>query len=119
MARGARMLAAAALGAAVFTLAPASPMRAVLRPAEQAQAAVFIRPGTVELRRERRQGPSSTGQCQQALQISCYNPAQIQQAYNLPSLYAKGVNGKGATIVIVDPYGSPTISKDLSTFDSQ
>ena len=119
MARGARMLAAAALGAAVFTLAPASPMRAALRPAEQAQAAVFIRPGTVELRRERRQGPSSTGQCQQALQISCYNPAQIQQAYNLPSLYAKGVNGKGATIVIVDPYGSPTISKDLSTFDSQ
>jgi subtilase family serine protease len=113
------MLAAAALGAAVFTLAPASPMRAVPRPAEQAQAAVFVRPGTVELRRERRQGPSSTRQCQQALQISCYNPAQIQQAYNLPSLYAKGVNGKGATIVIVDPYGSPTISKDLSTFDSE
>jgi subtilase family serine protease len=118
MARGARMLAAAALGAAVFTVAPASPMRAVLRPAEQAQAGVFIRPGTVDLRHERRQGPSSTAQCQQTLQISCYNPAQIQQAYNLPSLYAKGVNGKGATIVIVDPYGSPTISKDLSTFDS-
>jgi subtilase family serine protease len=118
MARGARMLAAAALGAAVFTVAPASPMRAVLRPAEQAQAGVFIRPGTIDLRHERRQGPSSTAQCQQTLQISCYNPAQIQQAYNLPSLYARGVNGKGATIVIVDPYGSPTISKDLSTFDS-
>jgi subtilase family serine protease len=118
MARGARMLAAAALGAAVFTVAPASPMRAVLRPAEQAQAGVFIRPGTIDLRHERRQGPSSTAQCQQTLQISCYNPAQIQQAYNLPSLYAEGVNGKGATIVIVDPYGSPTISKDLSTFDS-
>jgi subtilase family serine protease len=112
------MLAAAALGAAVFTVAPASPMRAVLRPAEQAQAGVFIRPGTIDLRHERRQGPSSTAQCQQTLQISCYNPAQIQQAYNLPALYAKGVNGKGATIVIVDPYGSPTISKDLSTFDS-
>ena len=87
--------------------------------ASGSQATVTVTPGVRHLRRERRQGPSSTGQCQQALQISCYNPAQIQQAYNLPSLYAKGVNGKGATIVIVDPYGSPTISKDLSTFDSQ
>ena len=87
MARGARMLAVAALGAAVFTVAPASPMRAVLRPAEQAQAGVFIRPGTIDLLHERRQGPSSTAQCQQTLQISCYNPAQIQQAYNLSSLY--------------------------------
>ena len=119
MAPGARMLAAAALGAAVFTVAPASPTHAVPRSAEQAKAGVFIRPGTVDLRRERRQGPSSTTQCQQDLQISCYNPAQIQRAYNLPPLYAKGVNGKGATIVIVDPYGSPTIGKDLSTFDSE
>jgi subtilase family serine protease len=119
LASGARMLAAAALGAAVFTIAPASPMGAVLRPAEQAQAGVFIRPGAVDLRRERRQGPSNTAQCQQSLQISCYNPAQVQQAYSLPTLYAKGVNGKGATIVIVDPYGSPTIGRDLSTFDSE
>ena len=119
LASGARMLAAAALGAAVFTIAPASPMGAVLRPAEQAQAGVFIRPGTVDLRREQRQGPSNTAQCQQSLQISCYNPAQVQQAYSLPTLYAKGVNGKGATIVIVDPYGSPTIGRDLSTFDSE
>ena len=119
LASGARMLAAAALGAAVFTIAPASPMGAVLRPAEQAQAGVFIRPGAVDLRRERRQGPSNTAQCQQSLQISCYNPAQVQQAYSLPTLYAKGVNGKGTTIVIVDPYGSPTIGRDLSTFDSE
>jgi subtilase family serine protease len=119
LASGARMLAAAALGAAVFTIAPASPMGAVLRPAEQAQAGVFVRPGTVDLRRERRQGPSNTAQCQQSLQISCYNPAQVQQAYSLPALYAKGVNGKGTTIVIVDPYGSPTIGRDLSTFDSE
>jgi subtilase family serine protease len=118
LASGARMLAAAALGAAVFTIAPASPMGAVPRPAEQVQAGVFIKPGAVHLRRERRQGPSNTAQCQQALQISCYNPAQVQQAYSLPTLYAKGVNGKGVTIVIVDPYGSPTIGSDLSTFDS-
>ena len=119
LARGARALAVVALGAAVLAVAPASPMRAALRSAGQAQAGVFIRPGTVDLRHERRQGPSSTAQCRQTLQISCYNPAQIQQAYDLPALYAKGVTGKGATIVIVDPYGSPTISKDLSTFDSE
>jgi subtilase family serine protease len=118
LASGARMLAAAALGAAVFIIAPASPMGAVPRPAEHVQAGVFIKPGAVHLRRDRRQGPSNTAQCQQALHISCYNPAQVQQAYSLPTLYAKGVNGKGVTIVIVDPYGSPTISSDLSTFDS-
>ena len=118
LASGARMLAAAALGAAVFTIAPASPTGAVPRAVEQVQAGVFVKPGAVHLRRERRQGPSNTAQCQQALHISCYNPAQVQQAYSLPTLYAKGVNGKGVTIVIVDPYGSPTIGSDLSTFDS-
>ena len=34
-------------------------------------------------------------------------------------LYGKGVNGKGATIVIVDSFGSPTIQNDLATFDGQ
>ena len=55
------------------------------------------------LRRESRQGPSTTAECEQSLQIACYNPAQIQQAYNLPALFSHRVNGKGATIVIVDP----------------
>jgi subtilase family serine protease len=35
----------------------------------------------------------------------------------LPAVYANGVTGKGATIVIVDSFGSPTISHDLSVFD--
>ena len=70
------------------------------------------------LQRESRQGPSTTAECEQALQIACYNPAQIQQAYNLPVLYSRGVTGKGSTIVIVDPYGSPTIFSDLRAFDS-
>ena len=70
------------------------------------------------LQREARQGPSTTAECEQSLQIACYNPAQIQQAYNLPALYSRGITGKGATIVIVDPYGSPTIASDLRAFDS-
>ena len=34
-------------------------------------------------------------------------------------LYNQGVNGKGATIVIVDSFGSPTIANDLAVFDQQ
>ena len=43
--------------------------------------------------------------------------AQIQRAYNLRTLYSRGITGKGATIVVIDPYGSPTIGRDLRTFD--
>jgi subtilase family serine protease len=32
-------------------------------------------------------------------QLSCYGPAQIQQAYGLPALYARGITGKGVTDV--------------------
>ena len=49
--------------------------------------------------------------------IACYSPAQIEQAYDLPPLYARGDTGRGRTIVVVDPFGSPTIGSDLKTFD--
>ena len=42
--------------------------------------------------------------------ISCYGPTQLQTAYDLKPLYAKGLTGKGKTIVIVDSFGSPTIA---------
>ncbi len=32
-------------------------------------------------------------------------------------MYARGITGKGETIVIVDSFGSPTIKSDLATFD--
>jgi subtilase family serine protease len=123
LASGARALAASAVGVAVIATAATAvalsgPSVAGSGPAVRAQAGVFINPGTVRLRREARQGPSNTSQCEQAFGIECYNPAQIQQAYNLLGLYSHGVTGKGATIVIVDPYGSPTITSDLRTFDS-
>lgn len=34
-----------------------------------------------------------------AYKVTCCQPAQIRQAYDLPSLYASGVTGRGATIV--------------------
>ena len=45
--------------------------------------------------------------------IGCYDPAQIRQAYDIPSTY----DGTGQTIIIVDAYGDPTIEADLAQFD--
>jgi subtilase family serine protease len=45
------------------------------------------------------------------------SPQQIRTAYNLGPLAAKGIDGAGQTIVIVDSFGSPTIAADLAYFD--
>ena len=52
-----------------------------------------------------------------ALGIACYSPLQVERAYDLPPLYARGLDGRGRTIVIVDPFGSPTLRHDLRVFD--
>ena len=81
-----------------------------------ALADVIVQPGVTHVGRA--QGsPPTTADCEQAYKVACFDPAQIRQAYHLQALYARGVTGKGATIVIVDSYGSPTIRNDLSVFD--
>jgi subtilase family serine protease len=50
--------------------------------------------------------------------LYCYTPSYIWTAYNTLPLYRAGVLGQGQTIVIVDAYGSPTITDDLKTFDA-
>src|SRR5215472_6119551 len=111
LAYGARALAAVTLGVAMAaTAAPTAAMATA--------AGVTITPGVRHESRESRRGPSTTAECEQSLHIACYNPAQIQQAYNLRALYSRGITGKGATIVIIEAYGSPTIARDLRTFDS-
>jgi subtilase family serine protease len=80
-------------------------------------AGVVVQPNALHVGRTHDQ-PQTTAQCEQLYSIACYTPAQIQQAYELPALYAEGITGKGSTIVIVDSYGSPTIRHDLSVFDS-
>jgi subtilase family serine protease len=62
--------------------------------------------------------PYTIAQCQAVLQVSCYLPSQVQQAYDLTSLYSRGVTGKGTRIVLIEAYGSPTISSDLAQFDA-
>ena len=47
-----------------------------------------------------------------------YSPQQIYGFYGLNVAYQQGYMGHGQTIAIVDPYGSPTISNDLASFDA-
>jgi subtilase family serine protease len=77
---------------------------------------VIVSPGVMHLGRAQ-SSPPTTADCEKAYKVACYEPAQIRQAYNLPAVYGSGVTGRGATIVIVDSYGSPTIKNDLSVFD--
>ena len=45
-------------------------------------------------------------------------PADLRKAYNFLPLYSRGVNGNGTRIAIVDAFGDPTLSTDLSSFNS-
>jgi subtilase family serine protease len=101
--------------AAVMNAAAIQPAGTVAaaRPSAAAVTPRFV-PGVLHVGRVRAAAPDSA-QCQQQNQLPCYDPAQIDQAYRL----GNGQNGAGVTIAIIDTYGSPTISSDLATFDSQ
>ncbi|HZO97305.1 MAG TPA: S53 family peptidase [Gaiellaceae bacterium] len=47
----------------------------------------------------------------------CFTPQSIRAAYNVGPLYARGFDGRGQTIAIVDSYGSDTMAADLKVFD--
>ncbi len=61
--------------------------------------------------------PPTISECKRVVQLACYSPRQLEQAYRLRGLYRRGFTGKGRTVVIVDPFGSPTVRHDLSVFD--
>jgi subtilase family serine protease len=84
-----------------------------------AALAAEVRPGAIRLPGAARAAPPTTAECEHSQSIACYTPDQVRAAYQLPALYARGVTGKGVTIVIEDSYGSPTIASDLATFDRQ
>ena len=63
------------------------------------------------------QAPPTTTDCEAAAGVACYQPAQLHQAYHLKGLYARGLDGAGSTIAIVDSFGSPTVRTDLREFD--
>ena len=80
------------------------------------QAKQSLEPGVLHARHATSQ-PPTTAECESDFQIACYEPGQIQTAYNLRPLFQRGVTGRGQTIVIVDSFGSPTIRHDLRVFD--
>lgn len=57
----------------------------------------------------------SPSQCVAIFGLACYTPQLIRAAYNVPA----NLDGTGQTIVIVDAYGSPTITQDLKVFDKE
>jgi subtilase family serine protease len=63
--------------------------------------------------------PPTTAQCEKLYGTACYQAFQLQRAYDLGPLFAKGIDGRGETIVIVDAFGSPSIASDLKTFDAK
>ena len=111
----------AAVAAAVFGLVAVSAATGLApkppSPAQSADAGIVVRPGVIHMARNAQAAPLTTADCEKDYNIACYGVAQVRRAYGLPALYANGVTGRGATIVIVDSYGSPTIQNDLSAFD--
>jgi subtilase family serine protease len=79
-------------------------------------SAVLISPGMVHARGPVN-APPTTAFCEQHYKIACYEPPQLQQAYNLRPLLKRGIDGAHQTIVIVDSFGSPTVGHDLAVFD--
>ena len=63
--------------------------------------------------------PLSIAGCRANFGIDCYTPAQFQAAYHLGPLYRRQIDGRGTTIVVPIPFGSPTIRHDLAVYDRQ
>jgi subtilase family serine protease len=110
----------AAVGAGVFGLVAVSAATGLApraTPSASQSAGIVVRPGVIRMAQKAQAAPLTTADCEKDYNIACYGVAQVRRAYGLPALYATGVTGRGATIVIVDSYGSPTIQNDLSAFD--
>jgi subtilase family serine protease len=82
-------------------------------------AVVGVQPASLHASFASRTQPPTQAQCVSAFTVPCYDPAQIETAYNEQPLFSHGITGTGETIVIVDSFGSPTIQSDLATFDAQ
>ena len=108
-----------AAGAAFAVASPgASPADATPLASHHNSAVFLAHPDIVHLGRSAKDDPPTSAECEQQYGIACYDPAQVQTAYNLGPLYSAGINGRGRTIAVVDVFGSPTIGHDLSQFDS-
>ncbi|HEX6493154.1 MAG TPA: S53 family peptidase [Candidatus Dormibacteraeota bacterium] len=106
----------ALLGAGVLIAAASAAHTAATSPPRTATAPVPA--VTRHVTREALTFPPDTAWCRTNLERACYRPAQIQHAYGVDTLVAKGLDGRGRTIAVVDSFGSPTIEADLHHFDA-
>jgi subtilase family serine protease len=105
-----------AAGLLAVATVPVVSSTASARPASHVRTAV-ARPLARLLNRSVFAKPPTTSQCESAFGIACYQPGQLESAYDMGPLYAKGLTGTGETIALVDSFGSPTIKSDLAAFD--
>jgi subtilase family serine protease len=115
--RGVTVAAIVALGVTCAAVAPGGG-GAVAQPAARVVQMVPFATGHVIATGKMTQ-PPTTAQCEANYGIACYQPFQLQRAYDLAPLFSNGIEGRGETIVIVDAFGSPSIASDLQTFDSE
>ena len=47
----------------------------------------------------------------------CLTPDDLRQAYGVSPLLARGLDGKGETVIDIVSYGSPELQQDLDVFD--
>ena len=85
--------------AGMLSIAPAG-TAVTAGPAVSARVAV-ARPFAIRLGDFHWAQPPSTGQCVKTTGFACYRPSQFQQAYDLKPLYARHLNGRGRTIILV------------------
>ncbi|HLK44261.1 MAG TPA: S53 family peptidase, partial [Thermoleophilia bacterium] len=116
-----RFVLTSACALAAIIAAGASTPAGLARPAAPERAAaprfaVTIRPD-LQLTHEGAVAPETTAGCERQFHFQCFQPTQLERAYDLLPLYASGYTGAGRTIVIVDAFGSPTIVHDLRVFD--
>ncbi len=90
----------------------AAPAAAAVQPVPLATGPVIKMAGNMSQ-------PPTTAYCEAHYHIACYQPFQLQRAYNLAPLFSRGIEGRGETIVLVDAFGSPSIASDLQTFDAE
>jgi subtilase family serine protease len=113
-----RSMAAMAAGALTASTLCATVITGVVSAGGVSTAAAGIPPLSKFVNRPFVGKPPTTVQCLNSTGFACYSPNQFETAYDMKSLYADNWTGAGETIALVDSFGSPTIKKDLATFDA-
>jgi subtilase family serine protease len=98
-------------------LASAVAAAGLTKSAGGATAASALRPSISDAQRvSTGTTPPTEAQCT-AVGRTCFTPQALYSAYNIGSLLAAGLTGKGMTIAVVDSWGSDTMAHDLHVFD--